>query len=98
ARGLLRTHAGSTYKIPTAGDRPRDMRIQLFERGINVEDTIFRSKAVGEPPLMLANSVHGALTDAVNSLAADGVFVPLDAPATPERILWACERARRGGA
>ncbi len=96
--GRLRTHAGSTYKIPTAGDRPREMTVKLFERGVNSEDTIFRSKAVGEPPLMLANAVHAALTDAVNALAPERTLVPLDAPATPERILFACERARRGGA
>jgi xanthine dehydrogenase large subunit len=87
AAGRLTTHAPSTYKVPTAGDRALDFRMALFSRGENVEPTIFRSKAVGEPPLMLAISVHAALADAV--AAARGAFVPLDAPATPERILMA---------
>ncbi|MEQ9123242.1 MAG: xanthine dehydrogenase molybdopterin binding subunit, partial [Alphaproteobacteria bacterium] len=54
--GRLRTHAPSTYKIPTAGDRPPDMRIALWEKGVNREETVYRSKAVGEPPLMLGIS------------------------------------------
>jgi len=86
-RGRLLTHAPSTYKIPTAGDRPPRMDIRIFERGRNVEETIHRSKAVGEPPLMLAISVFSALTQAV-AAAAPGKGLPrLDAPATPERIL-----------
>jgi xanthine dehydrogenase large subunit len=88
-RGRLLTHAPSTYKIPTAGDRPAHMDIRIFERGENVEETIHRSKAVGEPPLMLAISVFSALTQAV-AAAAPGKGLPkLDAPATPERILAA---------
>jgi len=98
ARGRLLTHAPSTYKIPTAGDRPARMDIRIWERGENVEATIHRSKAVGEPPLMLAISVFSALTRAV-AAAAPGKGLPkLDAPATPERILAAIEelRARDG--
>jgi xanthine dehydrogenase large subunit len=98
ARGRLLTHAPSTYKIPTAGDRPARMDIRIFERGENVEETIHRSKAVGEPPLMLAISVFSALTQAV-AAAAPGKGLPkLDAPATPERILASIEelRARNG--
>ena len=88
-RGRLLTHAPSTYKIPTASDRPRRMDIKLWERGRNVEATIHRSKAVGEPPFMLAISVFSALTQAV-AAAAPGKGLPkLDAPATPERILAA---------
>ncbi|MES2338026.1 MAG: xanthine dehydrogenase molybdopterin binding subunit [Pseudomonadota bacterium] len=97
-RGRLRTHAPSTYKIPTAGDRPDRMDIRLWDRGCNVEDTIHRSKAVGEPPFMLAISVFSALTQAV-AAAVPGAGLPeLDAPATPERILGAIAalRARRG--
>jgi len=85
----LRTHAPSTYKIPTANDRPRRMDIAIWERGRNVEPTIHRSKAVGEPPLMLAISVFSALTDAVASVGNHAVLPNLDAPATPERILAA---------
>ncbi len=97
-RGRLLTHAPSTYKIPTANDRPARMEIAIWERGRNQEPTIHRSKAVGEPPLMLAISVFSALTQAV-AAAAPGKGLPkLDAPATPERILAAIDelRARDG--
>ncbi len=87
AEGRLRTHAPSTYKIPVASDVPDDFRVRLFD-GANREDTVYRSKAVGEPPLMLANAVFCALADALHSLAP-GRPVPLDAPATPEAILKA---------
>lgn len=93
-QGRLRTHAPSTYKIPACSDRPPDMRIRLWERGENVEDTIHRSKAVGEPPLMLAISVLMALADAVASVGDYAVGPALDAPATPERILVAVERVK----
>jgi xanthine dehydrogenase large subunit len=93
-RGRLLTHAPSTYKIPTANDRPARMNIAIWERGENVEATIHRSKAVGEPPLMLAISVFSALTQAV-AAAAPGKGLPkLDAPTTPERILAAIEELR----
>ena len=86
--GRLRTHAPSTYKIPTASDVPADFRVALFESGGNREDAIFRSKAVGEPPLMLAISVFSAITDAILSLKP-AVFPRLDAPTTPEAIMRA---------
>jgi xanthine dehydrogenase large subunit len=93
-RGRLLTHAPSTYKIPTANDRPARMDIAIWERGENIEPTIHRSKAVGEPPLMLAISVFSALTQAV-AAAAPGKGLPrLDAPTTPERILAAVEELR----
>jgi len=85
ARGRLRTHAPSTYKIPTAADVPADFRVRLFEGGGNAEETVFRSKAVGEPPLMLPISVFSAITRAVASLRP-GTVPALDAPATPEAI------------
>ncbi|MEJ1156938.1 xanthine dehydrogenase molybdopterin binding subunit [Prosthecomicrobium sp. N25] len=91
--GRLRTHAPSTYKIPTASDVPADFRVGLFESGGCRADTIHRSKAVGEPPLMLAISVFSAITDAVASLAP-GRVPPLDAPATPEAILTAVKAMR----
>jgi xanthine dehydrogenase large subunit len=87
ASGRLLTHAPSTYKIPCASDVPADFRVALFD-GPNREETIYRSKAVGEPPLMLAISVFAAIADAIHSLAP-GRPVPLDAPATPESILHA---------
>jgi xanthine dehydrogenase large subunit len=87
--GRLLTHAPSTYKIPTASDRPARMDIRLWSAGRNFEPTIHRSKAVGEPPFMLAISVFSALTHAV-AAAVPGRGLPrLDAPATPERILAA---------
>jgi xanthine dehydrogenase large subunit len=91
--GRLATHAPATYKIPTAADVPEDFRVALFDND-NREPTIGRSKAVGEPPLMLAISVFCAIADAVHSLAPDG-GVELDAPATPEAILKAVKAARR---
>ena len=93
-KGRLRTHAPSTYKIPTAGDRPDAFHLALWQGGENREATIHRSKAVGEPPLMLAISVFSALTDAVASVADHRVMPDLDAPATPERILAAVEDVR----
>ena len=87
--GRLLTHAPSTYKIPVASDVPLDFRVALFENSSR-EDTIYRSKAVGEPPLMLAISVFSAILDALHGLAP-GYQTPLDAPATPERILFAAE-------
>ena len=90
-KGRLRTHAPSTYKIPTASDRALDMRISIWEKGINREDTIYRSKAVGEPPLMLGISVLMALSDAVAAANGHAGYPALDAPATPERLLRAIE-------
>ena len=98
AKGALRTHAPSTYKIPTAGDRPDVLNIALWQPGENRESTIHRSKAVGEPPLMLAISVFSALTDAVASVGGHKVIPNLDAPATPERILAAVNDVRRRSA
>jgi xanthine dehydrogenase large subunit len=92
--GRLLTHAPSTYKIPCASDLPVDFRVTLFE-GVNREETIYRSKAVGEPPLMLAIAVFAAIADAVHSLAP-GRLVPLDAPATPESVLRAIQAVTNG--
>jgi xanthine dehydrogenase large subunit len=86
-KGRLLTHAPSTYKIPVASDVPEDFRVALFA-GSNREDTIYHSKAVGEPPLMLGISVFAAIADAVHSVNP-GRPVALDAPATPEAILKA---------
>jgi len=95
AGGQLRTHAPSTYKIPTASDVPEDFRVDLFESGGNREDTIYRSKAVGEPPLMLAISVFCAINNAIASLSP-GRVPTLDAPATPEAIAAAVRGMRAG--
>jgi xanthine dehydrogenase large subunit len=94
-QGRLTTRAASTYKIPACSDRPIDLRLKLWDKGCNVEDTIYHSKAVGEPPLMLAISVLMALGDAVASVGDYTIYLALDAPATPERILMAVERIKR---
>jgi xanthine dehydrogenase large subunit len=94
-RGRLRTHAPSTYKIPTSSDVPEAFTTRLWESAGNREETIFRSKAVGEPPLMLASSVFSAVFDAIASLK-QGVVPALDAPATPEAIMRAVTAMRRG--
>jgi xanthine dehydrogenase large subunit len=91
AKGRLMTHAPSTYKIPACSDVPADFRVALYEGGGNREDTIYRSKAVGEPPLMLGIAVFHALKDAVAASADYRASPRLDAPATPERVLLACE-------
>ena len=88
--GRLRTHAPSTYKIPVSSDVPDDFRVALYPHE-NRQETVYRSKAVGEPPLMLAISVFSALCDALHSLAP-GHMVPLNAPATPEAILRAARQ------
>ena len=88
--GKLMTHAPSTYKIPTANDCPPVFNVRLFE-GDNFEDSIHRSKAVGEPPLLLPFSVFFAIRDAVSSVAAHQINPPLRAPATAEAILRAVE-------
>ncbi len=92
-RGRLRTHAPSTYKIPAMGDRPRRFDVALWD-GRNREETIHRSKAVGEPPFMLGISVLMALSDAVAACGDGSVYPALDAPATAERVLAAVERQR----
>ena len=94
AEGRLRTHAPSTYKIPAVGDLPPDFRVSVWKRGRNRENAIYRSKAVGEPPLMLGISVFHALRDAVAACGDVAEAADLDAPATPERVLLAIEARR----
>jgi xanthine dehydrogenase large subunit len=93
-KGRLLTHAPQTYKIPAASDRPAVFNVALWGEA-NAEDAVGKSKAVGEPPLMLANSVLLALSDAVAACGDGSVYPALDAPATAERVLWAVERVRR---
>ncbi|MGB6118170.1 MAG: molybdopterin cofactor-binding domain-containing protein, partial [Mesorhizobium sp.] len=94
-KGRLRTHAPSTYKIPLASDRPKIFNVALADWADNPEPTVHKSKAVGEPPFMLAMSVLHALSDAVASVGDHTVCPRLDAPATPERVLMSVERVRR---
>ncbi|MEL6519937.1 MAG: xanthine dehydrogenase molybdopterin binding subunit [Pseudomonadota bacterium] len=89
--GTLTTHAPSTYKIPACSDAPDIFNVALWDQA-NRAETIYRSKAVGEPPLMLGISAFLALSDAVSACGPG--YPALDAPATPERILAAVERVR----
>ena len=90
-QGRLTTHAPSTYKIPACSDRPDVFNVHLWE-GENREETIYRSKAVGEPPFMLGISAFLALSDALASTSTP--YPALDAPATPERVLRAFAKGR----
>jgi xanthine dehydrogenase large subunit len=93
-RGALHTHAPSTYKIPVSSDVPEAFHARIWQCGENREPTIHRSKAVGEPPLMLAISVYSAIRQALASLAPGQPLSALDAPATPERVLMLIEGQR----
>jgi len=92
-KGKFLTHGPSTYKIPVAGDIPEHFNVTLFD-GSNLKPTPFNSKAVGEPPLMLALSTFFALRDAVSASAGHKTVVHMSAPATPEKILMSCEKAK----
>ena len=89
--GSLRTHAPSTYKIPACSDRPDIFNVALWD-GENREETVYRSKAVGEPPLMLGISALMALSDAVSACGEH--YPDLQAPATAEQVLMAVKRVR----
>ncbi len=93
--GQLRTHAPSTYKIPLASDVPPVFNVKLAEWSVNKEPSIGRSKAVGEPPLVLGYSVVEALSMAVASVADYKIHPNLDMPVTPERVLMGVERMKR---
>ncbi|SDC98296.1 xanthine dehydrogenase molybdopterin binding subunit [Ruegeria marina] len=92
-RGRLRTHAPSTYKIPACSDRPEVFKVTLWD-GQNREETIYRSKAVGEPPFMLGISAWLALSDAVASCGS--AYPALNAPATAEEVWKGIRRLRDG--
>ena len=91
--GALASAGPATYKIPAIGDTPEHFEVELFESA-NPETTVFRSKAVGEPPFMLAYSVWSAMRDAVASLTSYQYAPPLDPPATPEAVLNAVTQAK----
>ena len=93
--GTLLIERPASYKIPAVADMPLDLRVTLVENRKNPEDTVFHSKAVGEPPFMLGIAAWCALKDAVASLADYRVQPAIDAPATPERVLWGCEQMRK---
>jgi xanthine dehydrogenase large subunit len=89
--GRLATDGASTYKLPSWTEVPEDFRVNFLTRA-SEPGVVFGSKAVGEPPLMLAISVREALRDAIAGFGAGGV-VELDSPATPERVYWAIQGA-----
>ena len=89
--GRLLTVGPATYKIPAISDAPTQFNVNLLQNSPNEAPTVFRSKAVGEPPLMLAISVFCAIRDAIASVANHQVFPPLNAPATPEEVLRVCD-------
>ncbi len=88
-QGRLMTNGPASYKIPAIADMPIEFHTHLLENRANPEDTVFNSKAVGEPPFMLGMSVWSALKDAIASVAVEGAIPKLDTPATPERVLMA---------
>jgi len=90
--GRLATNGASTYKLPSWTEIPAIFNVAFLERAAE-PGVIFGSKAVGEPPLMLAISVREALREAIAAFGPGGV-VTLDSPATPERIFWAIEAAK----
>jgi xanthine dehydrogenase large subunit len=95
SKGSLRTYAPSTYKIPVSSDVPLVFNVRIWQDGENREPTIHRSKAVGEPPLMLAIAVHCAINHAIASVSPDSALPALDAPATPEAVLMCIDGLRR---
>lgn len=93
-KGNLRTHGPSTYKIPGSRDVPPVFNARILQNAPNKEETIFHSKAVGEPPLMLALSVWLAVRDAISSLSDYRLAPKIDAPTTPDRVLAAVDEIR----
>jgi xanthine dehydrogenase, molybdopterin binding subunit len=92
-RGRLLTQAASTYKLPSFSEMPEEFNVTLFERA-HEDGAVYGSKAVGEPPLMLAFSVREALRQAAGAFGRPGRSVELSSPATPEAVFWAVDAAR----
>jgi xanthine dehydrogenase large subunit len=97
ARGRLATQAASTYKLPSFSEMPEVFNVTLFEQATE-DGVVYGSKAVGEPPLMLAFSVREALRAAAGAFGPRGHSVQLSSPATPEAVFWAVEEARAAAA
>ncbi|HET7431692.1 MAG TPA: xanthine dehydrogenase molybdopterin binding subunit [Nocardioides sp.] len=97
SRGRLTTQAASTYKLPSFSEMPEVFNVALLERA-HEDGAVYGSKAVGEPPLMLAFAVREALREAAAAFGPDGTSVDLASPATPEAVYWAIQRARSGAA
>ena len=95
SRGRLTTQSASTYKLPSFSEMPDEFNVALLEHA-HEDGAVYGSKAVGEPPLMLAFSVREALREACAAFGPAGVSVELASPATPEAVYWALDRARSG--
>ncbi|WP_447895874.1 xanthine dehydrogenase molybdopterin binding subunit [Vreelandella sp. GE22] len=93
-KGALMSSSAATYKIPTYGDLPPVFNVALMEGHPNSMASLYRSKAVGEPPFMLGISVWSALRDALSSLTQYRCSPALDTPATPERVMLAAQAIR----
>ena len=96
-RGRLTTQSASTYKLPSLGELPDELHVALLEHA-HEDGVVYGSKAVGEPPLMLAFAVREALREAAAAFGPAGTSVELASPATPEAVFWAVERSRRAAA
>ncbi|GAB2969388.1 xanthine dehydrogenase molybdopterin binding subunit [Actinotalea caeni] len=96
-RGRLATQAASTYKLPSFSEMPSDLRVEFFERA-HESGVVYGSKAVGEPPLMLAFAVREAIRQACAAFGPAGHVVDLGCPSTPEQVFWAVQEARRAAA
>lgn len=96
-RGRLLTQSASTYKLPSFSELPDELNVHFLERA-REDGAVYGSKAVGEPPFMLAFSVREAIRDAVAAFGPTGRSVELASPATPEATFWAIEAARTAGA
>ncbi len=94
-QGRLMTSGPASYKIPAISDMPNDLRVTLVESRKNPEDTVYHSKAVGEPPFMLGIAAWCAIKDAVASVGEYRFHPDIDAPATPERVLMGIESIRK---
>lgn len=94
-QGKLISNNAASYKIPAISDIPEKFKVELFTNSQKGEHTIYHSKAVGEPPLMLAMSVWSALRDGISSITDYQISIPLDTPATTEKVLWAVEQAQQ---
>jgi xanthine dehydrogenase large subunit len=94
-RGRLTTQSASTYKLPSLGELPDELHVALLEHA-HEDGAVYGSKAVGEPPLMLAFSVREALREACGAFGPPGVSVELASPATQEAVYWALDRVRSG--
>ncbi len=92
-KGRITTNSPANYKIPTSADIPEKFNVKLFDRP-NSEESVYRSKAVGEPPLMLGISVWCALKDACAAVADHKISPPLAVPATPEAVFYAMQAAK----